>query len=398
MDTQAQYQDLIDAFIMRYLPRREVLHRLPLSVDIKAFWPVLENTRRGMSTLLPLITQEGESFWFVQNPSITMQVDQVSASARRETLLSPWVTAHLQEDAMIEEAVYSSLIEGAFTTREAAEKMLKSGRKPRNQSEQMVKNNYDALSFMLERLHMPISRDMLVQVAGILTRGTTDTPVTGFRTIQVVVAGQDEVVYTPPAPDQVSGMMDSLLDFIKTSKLHPVIKACIAHFYFVYVHPFTDGNGRTARALSLLILLQSGFDFFRSFPISSLVAKDRMKYYRAIRDVEDSAGDMTYFIDTYSAMLSGALQIMERQVTFHLLRKEWMARLRALGTLNERQLLGADWLLKKDQEQMTVNVWKKKFGTATETARQDLLTLSETGLLTRRMEGKKAVFIINRVP
>lgn len=398
MDAQAQYQDLINDFITRYLPRREVLHRLPLSVDIRDFWPVLEDKRREKSIPLPLLTQEGESFWFVQSPSITMQVDQISATARRETLLAPWVTARLQEDAMIEEAVCSSMIEGTFTTREAAEKMLKSGRKPRNQSEQMVKNNYDALSFALEGLHMPISQDTLIQIAGILTRGTSDTPVTGFRATQVVVAGQDEVVYTPPAPDKVSGMMDSLLDFIKTSNLHPVIKACIAHFYFVYVHPFTDGNGRTARALSLLILLHAGFDFFRSFPISSLVAKDRMKYYRVIKDVEDSAGDMTYFIDTYSAMLSGALQIMERQVTFHLLRKEWMTRLRALGTFNERQLLGADWLLGKDQEQITVSSWKKKFDTATETARQDLLTLSETGLLTRRMEGKKAVFVINRAP
>lgn len=363
MDAQAQYQDLINDFITRYLPRREVLHRLPLSVDIRDFWPVLEDKRREKSIPLPLLTQEGESFWFVQSPSITMQVDQISATARRETLLAPWVTARLQEDAMIEEAVCSSMIEGAFTTREAAEKMLKSGRKPRNQSEQMVKNNYDALSFALEGLHMPISQDTLIQIAGILTRGTSDTPVTGFRATQVVVAGQDEVVYTPPAPDKVSGMMDSLLDFIKTSNLHPVIKACIAHFYFVYVHPFTDGNGRTARALSLLILLHAGFDFFRSFPISSLVAKDRMKYYRVIKDVEDSAGDMTYFIDTYSAMLSGALQIMERQVTFHLLRKEWMTRLRALGTFNERQLLGADWLLGKDQEQITVSSWKKKFDT-----------------------------------
>lgn len=396
MGVSEEYQALINDFITRYLSREEVMRRLPLHISIQDFYPDLLHARRQQGQILPLMTQEGKEFWFTVNPSITCQVDRISAAARRENVLKPWVLDRLQETAVIEEAVFSSMIEGAFTTRDEAERMLKNTRQPRNKSEQMVKNNYDALNYVLEHLHGEITMETLIQIAGILTKDASEKEVTGYRTGQGIVAGQEGLVYTPPPGDRLPEMMDSLIKFMKTSSLHPVLKACIAHFYFVYVHPFSDGNGRTARALSLMILLQAGFDFFRTFPISGLVAKERGKYYKAIRDAENADGDMTFFVDVYSGMLSRALEQMEHEVTYRLLAQQWMNRLDESGKLNIRQLEGARWLLTNEKNQVTADAWKKKFQTVTETARQDLLLLCELGLLTRRMDGKRAVFDINR--
>lgn len=386
--------ELIEAFIDRYLSRREIMHRLPVSVPIGQFWQELQKARRDRATLLPLKAQSGEPFWFVLNSSIEKQCDSIAALARRDIAFSGAAFDRLFEDAVIDEAVYSSMIEGAFTTREAAIGFIREQKSPANKSEQMVKSNYDALSYVLENLESPITEKTIISVAQIVTRNAADSQVSGYRTEGVIVGNSEGVVYTPPSAERVPEMMRALIEFISKSELHPILKACIAHFYFVYIHPFADGNGRTARALSYMMLLQAGYDFFRYFSISGLVAKERGKYYRAMLCVEESDCDMTYFIDCYSELLSRTVAEMERHLMHHVLAEE---KLKALDSaLSERQIKGAKWLLKGEKDSVTVEVWKKKFKVVTETARRDLLTLCEQGLLVREMDGRKAVFLVER--
>ena len=115
-----------------------------------------------------------------------------------------------------------------------------------------------------------------------------------------------------------------------------------------------------------------------------------------MRNVEESDGDMTYFIDCYSSMLVRAVEKMEEHLRLHVFADKKLSQLEKSGKLNERQLKGAKWLLQSGQTQITVEAWKKKFKTATETARRDLLILSDQELLTRSIEGKKAVFYIKK--
>ena len=94
-----------------------------------------------------------------------------------------------------------------------------------------------------------------------------------------------------------------------------------------------------------------------------------------MRQVETSGNDMSYFIDYYSAMLSRSVERMKEHLLGHVLTEKRMHALQATGRLNERQLKGARWLPEGKTAQVTVDAWKKKFRTATETARQDLLLL-----------------------
>lgn len=389
-------ESLIAQFMERYLSRQEIIHRLPVSISIQQFWPELEKERRKRGQELPLLAQNGKPFWFVLTGGIEKQCDAIAELARRDIAFTGPEFDALFQDAVVDEAVYSSVIEGAFTSREQAVDFIRQNKQPRNKSEQMVKNNYDALTYVLEHLEDEISEETILQIAQIVTRSAAEVQVTGYRDGAVYVTGREGVVYTPPQADAVPEMMRSLVTFIQKSELHPLLKACIAHFYFVYIHPFGDGNGRTARALSYMMLLQSGYDFFRYFSISGIVAEERGKYYRSMRNVEDSDGDMTYFIDAYSGMLARTVEQMEHHLKYHVLANQKLKELEQNSTLNERQLKGAKWLLESSGSNVTVEIWRKKYKVVAETARRDLLALCDAGLLVRELDGRKAVFRVLR--
>lgn len=389
-------ETLIARFMESYLPRQEIIRRLPVSVSIRQFWPELERERRRHSQELPLPDQSGKPFWFVLTGGIEKQCDAIAELARRDIAFTGPEFDALFQNAVVDEAVYSSVIEGTFNSREQAAEFIRRNKQPRNKSEQMVKNNYDALTYVLEHLEDEINEETILQIARIVTRSGAEVQVTGYRDGAVYVTGREGVVYTPPQADAVPEMMRLLVEFIQKSELHPLLKACIAHFYFVYVHPFGDGNGRTARALSYMMLLQAGYDFFRYFSISGVVAEERGKYYRSMRNVEDSDGDMTYFIDAYSGMLARTVEKMEHHLKYHVLARQKLKALEQNGTLNERQLKGAKWLLEGSNSSVTVEAWRRKYKVVTETARRDLLALCDAGLLSRELDGRKAVFRVLR--
>ena len=274
-------EQLIQQFMDRYLSREEIAYRLPLSIPIGQFWPVIEKVRKKNATSLPLKAQNGFPFWFVINKTIEAQCDAVAAIARRSFVFDE-LSEKTMEEATIDEAVWSSVIEGTFTSEAEAARIIRQNKSPSNKSEQMAKNNYQALLYVLEHLEAPITAQTLIDIAHMVTCGASDETVEGFRTIPVYVTGREGIVYTPPDAAQVPALVDDLIAFFIDSELHPLLKARIVHFYFVYVHPFTDGNGRTARTLSYMMLLRTGCSFFRYFSISKLIAQERGRYYKAM--------------------------------------------------------------------------------------------------------------------
>lgn len=131
------------------------------------------------------------------NSSIERQYDRVAELARQDAIFDTPVFAELMDDAVIDEAIFSSMIEGAFTSREAAVGFLRRHKEPVNKSEQMVKNNYDALTYVLEHLEEPITEQTLIDIARIVTRNAAEEQVEGYRSGRVVVMGRDDVVYSP---------------------------------------------------------------------------------------------------------------------------------------------------------------------------------------------------------
>lgn len=391
-------QNVIDTYLETYLPRKEIIHRLPVSLPISKVWPELQKARRAIAQEFPLHTENGIPFWWVLTKSIETQSEEVISLARREIVFDrPEYKAAFYE-AIVDEAVYSSAIEGAFTTRQEARALLHEGRVPKNKSEQMVKNNYEALTYVLEHIDEPITKQTVFDIYALVTKDTleADVPLDTYRSGKVFVqSGHGEIVHTAPEAQNVDRLMNELLAFIRNSELSPLIKACVAHFYFVYVHPFEDGNGRTARAISYMMLLQAGYDFFRYFSISGVLAEERARYYRAMKDVENDDFDMTYFIDYYTGMLARAVKVMEERLVNKVMLEQTLQRLTAEG-MGKRVLDGAKWILTSKNGTVTIKAWQKKFNVVTETARQDLFKLETAGVVRRKTEGRQFVFEVVR--
>lgn len=389
--TTAEMQELIQTYMKKYLPRREIIYRLPVSVPIGAFWPQLQQERRASARIVPLRSVKEESFWWVLTADIAAQTEAVLEIVRRDVVLDEPPFDRLQEDVLFDEAYCSSVIEGADATKEAARAFIQSGRQAANKSEQMIRNNYDAMFYVLEHIDEPITKTTIQDIFSLITAGTVE-PQQAYRTEDVVVqSARGEIVHRAPSADQVPAMMQQWLDFVGDEEMPPLIKACIAHFYFVYVHPFVDGNGRTARALTYMILLQSGYGFFRYISISDILAGERGRYYRAIRDVEQDGLDMTYFIEYYTGMLMRTVQDLKLRLVDGVLHGRLLESLAASGA-SPRLMEGTKWLLSSDAASVTIKDWQNRFGVATETARQDLFRLEEAGVLRRRKSGRKFVF------
>jgi Fic family protein len=139
-----------------------------------------------------------------------------------------------------------------------------------------------------------------------VTVDTLDDPATegAFRTVRVVVGNRRkrEVVYSPPAPKEVRPLIDGLIAWLNSDaarQMHPVLVAGIAHYELVRIHPFVDGNGRTARALATLILTMREFDIKRFFTLDDFYDSDRAAYYAVLKRVNGTYPDCTPWLEYF---------------------------------------------------------------------------------------------------
>ena len=135
-----------------------------------------------------------------------------------------------------------------------------------------------------------------------------------YRKVQnyVVNSITKEIIYTPPLPSKVPQLMREFVKWLnKKSDISPVLTAGISQYRFVDIHPFLDGNGRTARVLCTLILYLNGYDFKRLFSLSEYYDKNRRKYYDAIQSVRENDMDMTGWLEYFTEGLKNQLREVE---------------------------------------------------------------------------------------
>ena len=390
-------QELLQYFMDNYYPRQEIVYRLPASLPIADFWPEEIQYRKDRASVLPLRAASGESFWYVPTNRFLQSGDALAQASRYESTNE--LSQYSHDDSIIDEAFYSSAIEGAYSTKARARELIQSGKSPENKDERMIVNNYDALRFVLDHLDTPINEAITLEIARILTEGTLEEGTkSGWRDGPVqVVSGRQEVVYVAPDADTIRPMLDDLFAFLQMDDVHPVIKACAVHIYFVTIHPLFDGNGRTARALAYMILLQAGYDFFRQVPISGLLVQERSKYYKAIRAAQDpvNGNDFTYFMEYYADMLLRSISDIHSRMNEKMKVAELRKAASSLASV-DRLADGLEWLYSKGFDTITTDKWKDKFKISFETARKDLSWLADHGFLNIRTSGHKKFFDVSK--
>ncbi|MDE6841970.1 MAG: Fic family protein, partial [Muribaculaceae bacterium] len=217
--------------------------------------------------------------------------------------------------SIMEEAISSSQMEGASTTREAAKEMLRKKTQPRDRSQKMILNNYQTIQFISEHKHEPLTKELLLQVHNSITADTLeDTLSCGkLRTHDRIVVSNGitgDVVHRPPTYECLERLVDELCIFFNSSDndvfIHPIIKGLIIHFLIAYYHPFTDGNGRTARAMFYWYMLKENYWLMEYLSISRIIYRSKSRYERAFLYTESDGNDLGYFITYNLDVLSKA--------------------------------------------------------------------------------------------
>lgn len=315
-----------------------------------------------------------------------VEIERVRGFLDAVKLKDDWF-ADMQKKALILESHHSTHIEGTALSLEQAQSILE-GKKVKDvnrDDERELLNYKKAMDFVSKYLGKedPVSEGIVRKLHKILVKGVRgeNADPGNYRKIQnyVVNSRTGEVVYTPPAPLDVPRLMREFTEWINKAKdISPILVAGIAQFQFVHIHPFIDGNGRTARLLSTLILYKTGYDFKRLFTISEYYDKDRPAYYRAIQSVRKNRMDMTAWLEYFVDGLRSQMEEIQQKGKQLIKQDVALQKIRKTG-LNKRQEKAVKHLIIKGT--ITVNEYKSVASCIRRTAQRDLEDLVKKSII-----------------
>jgi len=215
-----------------------------------------------------------------------------------------------------------------------------------------------------------------------------------YRTgeMQVVsgAMGKERIHYEAPSSKHVKEEMNKFLSwFNDTTEIDLVLKAAIAHFRFIIIHPFDDGNGRIARAISDLILARAEKNPERFYSMSGQILVERKQYYHVLQKVQHSNGEITEWLDWFLHCLKNAL--LETEATLrHILQKAEFWKIHENTPLNARQRLVLNKLFDEFDGKLKSSKWAKMAKCSPDTALRDIKDLIEKGILQQEQSGGRS--------
>ncbi len=348
-------------------------------------WMLVKNRRRKLQKQLKF---GSETFSFLQTDFLYEQLHQfdlnLGGSLGGQGLISETEKHRYLIGSIMEESIASSQIEGAVTSRIAAKEMLRKDRPPRNSSERMIVNNYQTIRHIVETKHQPLTVDSLLTIHRLMTDQTLDNPeevgqLRRNNDINVIDAVEGEVIHIPPSFSTLPAFIDELCIFFNHETpgffLHPVVKASIIHFLIGYFHPFTDGNGRTARALFYWYLLRKGYWLTEYLSISRVIMQSRAQYYRAFQYAEADENDLTYFVIYQVKTLSKAYDELKKYIEHKNQEKQRLLALQTNESLTPRQAQIVEWLQRDPNSTLSAKEVQIRLGVSNQTARFDIQAL-----------------------
>ena len=388
----------------RYLHWDRLRHRKPpAGLTVEEWWLGLKWHRLARAKPLPLRDPDAKPFSFGlvdPIPEILREIDLGAGGS----IEMPAEIAHPEDrdryyiNSLIQEAITSSQLEGAATTREVAKEMIRSARPARDRSEQMILNNFRTMQRLRALRDKPLSKDVVLDIHWDITQQTLDNP-TGagrFRTPdeEVVIADMyDEIYHRPPPAEQLEDRMGAMCAFAngQTPKgfIHPVLRAIVLHFWLAYDHPFLDGNGRVARALFYWSMLRHGYWLFEFVSISQILLRVPAQYGRAFLYAETDDNDLTYFIIQQLHVIRRAMKELHDYIERKTVAlKTLESGLRGMRELNHRQQALISHALRHPHQRYTFRSHQMSHNVAYQTARTDLMDLERRRLLSSRKAGK----------
>lgn len=399
--------------------RREYIHwdKLrhldpPEGLSSREWWWRIKFERVSDLRYVPLVDADGHPFGYSLPDAVLRRLHFVDQRCSGEIAMEEVVTGdeaarqRYLVNSLMEEAIRSSQLEGATTSRKKAKELLTTGREPRDRSETMILNNYRAMQFMRESIGKRLTPESVLSLHRVLTEGTLDAPDRAGRfqrpeeeRVAVYDRHGGKLVHQPPPAEQLGGRLQAMCTFANGDGdqddvfIHPVVRAILLHFWLAYDHPFEDGNGRTARALFYWLMRQQGYWLVEYLSISRILRNAPGQYMRSFLLTETDDGDLTYFIDYQLEVIERAVGELHRYLsrrTAEIRKVERMLKDRA--RFNHRQLALLSDAVRNPDRGYTFSGHARAHGVTHETARTDLTDLNDQGLLERSRVSRRLVF------
>ena len=397
----------------RYLHWDELRYREPPEgLSREEWWATVQLARMPLSQYLPFSDKHGAPFRFATPSPVLIDLHHIDRDAAGQIRAS--VGGAVREDStrylmssLIEEAITSSQLEGAATTRQVAAAMLRTGRKPHDHSETMIFNNYRAMEHLRSLKEELLTPDRILELHRILTEDTLDNPEDAGRLrqddkVKVIDPRDNTVLHDPPTHTELPARLEKLCAFANADEtslpfVHPVLRAILLHFMVGYDHPFEDGNGRTARALFYWSMARSGYWLMEYTSISHILRRAPARYMRSYLHTETDGNDTTYFLlhqlNTIRRAIVALHEYMGRKAQEQKETEKLLSASPKLRTrFNHRQVALLTHALRNTGEGYRLDAHLRSHNVSYQTARNDLLELHDLGLLEKAKQGNAYVF------
>ena len=293
-------------------------------------------------------------------------------------------------NSIMEEAIASSQMEGASTTRKVAKDMLRKQLKPKNKGQQMIYNNYVTIQYLVENQSKDFSEEHLKEIQRLIKHNTlTNKEYEGsFRTsddVMVIDGITGEIAHTPPSHQKVEQWIAELCDFANNDNeevfIHPIIKGIIIHFMLAYIHTFVDGNGRTARSLVYWYMIKKGYWLTEYLSISRIIYRNKKKYEMAFLYTENDENDLSYFIQYNLEVMHKAFEELKIYLQRKISEQNDLLYFKEISEINERQAQILKTLTEKPKSIFTAKEQTSIFNVSIKTTRSDLQQLVAMGFM-----------------
>jgi Fic family protein len=403
----------------KYLHWDEFKWRVEKGDEEVAAWTATKLARKGIAKdLVNLQAERDRNFSYCVPNSLSAKlhsIDRMTGGGRKISdgllMSTDDKSRYLVKSLMMEEAITSAQLEGASTTREIAKEMLQKGLQPKDKSQQMILNNYLLMKKALEKKDEDLSVEFILELHEIATHRAIENNAVAGELRQhdniVITNLYNENPFYPPTADTILSRLIHLCDFANTDHsdrdpnnfIHPVVKAIILHFTIGYIHPFGDGNGRTARAIFYWSIIKSGYWLFEYVSISKLIQEKRSDYDKSFVYTETDDFDITYFIYNQVETISNAVQLLneyvdKKQKDFYEF-MDWANKNPVSKKLNWEQLEILKEAVRSPGREFTAKQMSDDFGVTSNTARKYLNELVELDLLVQSTKkiGKAVVYL-----
>jgi Fic family protein len=318
--------------------------------------------------------------------------------------LVPAYEAKFRQEAIIRTVHHGTHIEGNPLEQPEVEKVLAGRDVPaRDRDIQEILNYREVLKFINSKKDEPVTEKILLEIHKLTTKRILKAEQAGkYRHTQVRVTNSKtgETSYLPPPPSQIADLIRSFLLWLNQvggEEIHPIIKAAITHYVITAVHPFVDGNGRAARALSTLVLFKEDYDIKKFFSLEEYFDRDSGSYYTVLQKTSNQSKklderNLTSWIEYFTEGLANELARIREKV------QRLSADLKLKGRmgqvpLNERQLKLVEYMQKYGQ--VSNREWREFIPMVSDdTILRELKYLMKKSLVKKRGRTKSAYYVL----